>query len=155
VIPRLALLLSCLALAGCGSSWNPFNWGQTEEVIIRSEGGDAGSPDMLTVPDPRPQMPRVVALSIDRMPTGAILTARGLPPRQGWWGAELVPVPAARAPAGTLAFVFKAVPAPAPQQVGTERSREVVVARTITLGALEGMSRIVVVAGENQMAIRP
>lgn len=152
---RLLTLVLCLTLAGCGSSWNPFNWGQREQVLIRTEDGGGGSPAMLTVADPRPRMPQVAGIQIDPMPTGAILTARGLPPQQGWWAAELVRVPAARTPAGSLAFVFKAVPAPTPQPAGAQRTREVVAAATLTRGDLTGVSRIIVAGESNQLSVRP
>lgn len=153
MIARLSLVVACLALTGCGASWNPF--GQREEVIIRTRDGGAGSPEMLTVADPRPRMPRVVGIGLDPTPSGVILTARGLPPQQGWWDAALVPVPAARAPAGTRAFVFKAVPAPTPRRVGPERAREVVAAATLSRGDLAGVSQVIVVGAANQLSVRP
>ncbi|HBH00028.1 MAG: hypothetical protein JKP98_12055 [Rhodobacteraceae bacterium] len=148
---RFLPFLLCLALAGCG--W--FNWGQSEQVLIRSEDGGAGSPNQLVVADPRPRMPQVLGIQLDRTPYGAILTARGLPPRQGWWNAALVRVPDSQTPPGSIAYVFKAVPDPVPQPAGTQRSREVFAAARVPLADLTGANSVIVVAGQNQLSTRP
>lgn len=156
---KIRLFLSLLLIplvAGCGESrLNPFNWGgRTQEILIRTPDGGAGNPSDLVTDDPRPLIDQVIGVQIDPTPTGAILTARGLPPTQGYWLADLVRVPPDRAPAGTLAFVFKAVPDPTPQPAGTQRSREVVVATTLSRGDFNGVNTVLVVADRNQMSAR-
>jgi hypothetical protein len=128
-----------LALAACGESrWNPLNWfgNSTEETVAVVE----------VVTDPRPLVAEVTALTVERTPTGAIVRARGLPPTQGWWAAELVPVET-ESPAEVV-YEFRVVPPPAPTASSTPRSREIVVATFIPNLRLAEVRRITV-RGQN------
>lgn len=133
-------LAVALLLAACGESrLNPFNWfgGSTEEDTVAV---------VEVVTDPRPLVAEVTALTIDRTPTGAIVRARGLPPTQGWWAAELVPVET-EDPADVV-YEFRVVPPPAATPVSTPRSREIVVAAFIPNLQLAQVRRITV-RGQN------
>ncbi|PRX32752.1 hypothetical protein SAMN05216257_10624 [Meinhardsimonia xiamenensis] len=140
-----------LSLGGCVQGLgrlNPLNWfGQAEEVTVDAVEAE-------TVRDPRPLVERVVALEIARRPGGAIVTARGLPPTQGWWAAELVPLGDELPVAGTLAYEFRIAPPPVAKRVGPPRSREVVVARFVSDEKLEGVRAIQVRGRTNALVAR-
>ncbi len=144
-----------LSLAGCGggfSSLNPLNWfGQAEEVPRITEADTAAGVEK---PDPRPLVAQVVGLEIARTPGGAIITARGLPPTQGWWDGELVPANGETPVSGTLSYDFRIVPPPVARRVGPPRSREVVVAHFVTTRGLEGVRAIEVRGRVNALIVR-
>lgn len=124
-----------LSLAGCGairdSRANPLNWfGRSSDAPTRA---------VVAANDPRPLV-TVTELRIAPSAGGAIIEARGLPPVQGWWGADLVPVESGEA--GTLAYEFRAVPAPAARRVGPPQGRELVVAAFASDARLAGVRTI-------------
>ena len=102
--------------------------------------------------DPRPLVDRIAALSVEPVPGGAVIRVVGLPPRQGWYGAELVPVP--RGDDDVLAFQLRALPPDEPTRVSTPRSRQLVVARNVTDQELQGVRRIRVDGLENALVAR-
>lgn len=151
----LAGLALTLTLSACGSvresRLNPFNWfGRSEASRV------AEARTVAERADPRPLVDQVTAMSIERLPGGAILRATGLPPTQGFWDAELVPVPQVsetRGADGTvtrmidrsvLVFDFRLAPPPYAARQGTEWSREVEVATYLTDNDLAGVTRVVV-----------
>jgi hypothetical protein len=144
----MAMLALTLTLSACAavreSRFNPLNWfGQSEARAARSVPADAYAP----TPDPRPLVDQVIAMAVEPIPGGAILRVTGLPPTQGFWEAELVPVEStAAAPIdeGVLVFDFRIWPPPYVARAGTQPSREVEVATYLTLNDLEGVTRIVV-----------
>ncbi|EKE44034.1 hypothetical protein OCGS_2015 [Oceaniovalibus guishaninsula JLT2003] len=140
--------LACAALlAGCGQSrLNPFNWfgGSTETVTL-----DTGR---VVAVETRPLVEQVAALDIARKPGGAILTATGLPPVQGFWNGALVPV--GDAADGRLDFEFRIEPPLQPTRVSTAVSREVIVGIFLTDRQLAGVSEIRVSGARNARAVR-
>ena len=132
-------LAVALLLAACGESrWNPLNWfgNSSEETVTVVE----------VIEDPRPLVAEVTALTIDRTPTGAIVRARGLPPTQGWWAAELVREET-ESPAEVV-YEFRVVPPLGPTPSSTPRSREITVAAFIPNIRLAEVRRITV-RGQN------
>lgn len=145
----LLLLTLCATLAGCGgfreSRLNPFNWfGRSEPretVEVVAERGD-----------PRPLVETVVSMTVEPMPGGAIVRARGLAPTQGWWAAELVP---ARTEAeGVLIYEFRLLPPVGRADVNTPRSREIDVAIFVSDYKLERAGEIVVQGATNARTSR-
>lgn len=147
------LLVSSLALAGCArvaeSPLNPLNWfGSSRAVAVQSQDGtprplipaDRG----VRIVDERPLIREIVALSVDRTPQGAIVTATGQASTQGWFNAELVPV---SFDGGTLTLAFRAEPPTGFEATGTEASRRIVAARAFSRSDLFGV-RAIRVAGE-------
>ncbi|MBM9593040.1 hypothetical protein JM664_00755 [Rhodobacteraceae bacterium MCCB 386] len=138
------------AVAGCArigrSRLNPVNW------FGRAERVETVAAPVQGVSDPRPLVPQVTNLTVERNPGGAIVRATGLPPVQGWHGAALVPVP--NAGQGVLAYQFRALPPAGPTRVSTERSRELVVAVFLTDQALAGVREIQVSGATNALAAR-
>jgi hypothetical protein len=156
--PLLAMLALTLTLSACAavreSRFNPLNWfGQSEARAARSVPADAYAP----IPDPRPLVDQVIAMAVEPIPGGAILRATGLPPTQGFWDAELVPVEGTEeAPVedGLLVFDFRIWPPPYVARAGTQPSREVEVATYLTLNDLEGVTRIVVRGARTERVTR-
>ncbi|WP_431299344.1 hypothetical protein [Tabrizicola sp. BL-A-41-H6] len=143
---QIIVLSLCIALVGCGESkLNPMNWfggSQPRETIVLPE----------TPADPRPLVAEVVSLKVEPMPGGAIVRATGRTPTQGWWKAELIPLPLTED--GTLVYEFRLVPPPAPTSVSTPQSREVTVAEFISDIRLEPVREIVVQGSGNARSAR-
>jgi hypothetical protein len=146
--PVLAVTL-CAVLAGCGGfrdSWlNPFNWfGRSEPRETIAVAAEAE--------DPRPLVEAVLSMSVEPMPGGAIVRARGETPTQGWWAAELVPMDIDDA--GVLVYEFRLEPPPRATDVNTPQSRQVDVAIFISDVRLERVSEIVVQGSTNARSAR-
>ncbi|MBD3764687.1 MAG: hypothetical protein IE927_08130 [Rhodobacterales bacterium] len=140
-------LAAFLALGGCGTRLNPFNWfggSQTAQVPVQAEVQIAA--------DPRPTVDQVTALVIEPLPGGAILRATGLPPTQAFWNAELVEEPSDD-PA-VLLFRFVAVPPDAPARVSTVPSREIVAAVYLSDQDLAGIRTITVTGRDGARSLR-
>ncbi|MFE3837469.1 hypothetical protein [Pseudogemmobacter sonorensis] len=150
-LPRALAALSLLALvAACGSvresRLNPFNWfgrsePRAERVVLPEKPAD-----------PRSLVSTVLSMEVDRLSSGAIVRATGLPPSQGYWDAELVAQPVTES--GTLVLEFRIFPPVAPQPQGTQVSREVVVATHLSNIRLRDVREIVVQGAENARAVR-
>ena len=143
-------LVCAVVLSGCArvseSRFNPFNWfggGNEEERVAVAED----------TADPRPLVAEVTSLAVERTPTGAIIRATGLPPRQGWHTGELVPDTDGPV-GGVLSYRFRAVPPFEPTRVSTERSRELSVAVAISQITLSETRVIQVIGARNVRTTR-
>jgi hypothetical protein len=150
---RLIAAITLLGFLGaCGSlrdsRLNPGNWfgGDREEKVVLAEGA--------TYVDPRGLVAEIVRLKVDRMPGGAIITATGLPPTQGFFAGELVALNGELPDKGTLKYEFRLAPPPSPEQVVNQRSREVVVGYFVSDQVLAGVRRIEVLAQSNRRNVR-
>lgn len=144
------LLALCVPLAACGgASRDDGNAppGERRGVLgfFLNDGPDIRD----TV---APLAPQVISVSVDRTPGGVILNTVGLPPRQGYWEAELVPTPSEDA--RILAFEFRLRPPLEPTRVSTQRSREVVAGIFLTDQTLAGVREIRVVSASNSIGRR-
>ncbi|RWR07870.1 hypothetical protein D2T29_17810 [Sinirhodobacter populi] len=142
-----------VALAGCG--WmNPMNWfGPSERVqTLEPKGGYAAA-----LQDDRPLVPQVTDLRIDRTLTGAIVSATGLPPTQGWWNAALVAENDGLPVDGVITYRFVAAPPPAvspdAHRALSPESRELTAAASINATRLAQTRRVVVIGAENSRAV--
>ena len=149
--PTAVLLLMSLAACGGGSwknsSMNPSNWfgGRQPDAVV---------PVATALPaDPRPFVDRVLTMSIDTFPGGAIVRATGLPPTQGYWNAELVALPLDEK--GLQVLEFHIVAPTDPAAVINQQSREVTVAYDFTARQLAEISRIEVRAAKNSLSKSP
>jgi hypothetical protein len=138
-----------LVLAGCGglreSRLNPFNWfkkSEPRETIVLP-----GEPT-----DPRGLVETVLSLSVEPLPGGAIVRARGQTPRQGYWQAELVAQPLTDE--GTLVYDFRIFPPTGQTEVNTPQSRQVDVAIYISDVKLANVREIVVQGATNARTSR-
>ena len=122
------LVMALLVLSGCQSRYNPVNWGWFGGS--RSEATLAPNRGYPSDVDPRPLVSQVVSMQVDRVPGGAIVTAVGLPPTQGYWAADLVSTYETEAGKiaskdGVIQLEFRVVPPRGPQNVVNQRSREI------------------------------
>lgn len=140
----IVLLVALSAAAGCStiseSRLNPFNWfGSSREVA---------SSAVVDTSDPRPLIAEVTTLAVERTPGGAIIRATGLPPTQGYFDGDLVPVGDGAAD-GVLAFDFRAFPPLTARPVSTPQSREIVTGLFLTDQELAGVRQIRVNGAQN------
>lgn len=155
--PLTAALALTLTLSGCGfgqSRLNPFNWFGSSQQVATLEPTD-GYPAVEG--DTRGMVAQVTALEIKRTLDGAIVTAHGLPPTQGFWDAELVPDDKGRPVDGVITYHFllrePPVGSPAAGRVMTPESREIVAGAFINTTRLANTSKIVVIAAGNSRSI--
>ena len=144
----LAALGVVLLVAGCGtireSRLNPFNWfGRAEP----RETVTTAAPQ-----DERLLVAQVLSLSVDPYSTGAIIRAKGIPPTQGWWEAELVARPLDEN--GVLILDFRVFPPITNTPQGTPRSREITVATSLSNVKLDQVREIVVQGATNALSSR-
>jgi hypothetical protein len=142
----LALLVVVLGLTGCASRLNPMNWfGRDREERVQI------SETVAAPVDDRQLVTEVISLSVDPLPGGAIVRAMGLPPRQGYWEADLVEV---GREGGEIVFEFRVYrPVDANTRVGTQRSREILAGTSLTTQDLAGIRQIVVIAQQNRRSV--
>ena len=137
-----AALVALMFLANCGfvrdSKLNPFNWfGRSEpaeKVVIEQPK------------DPRYLVADVVSMTVEPYSGGIIVRAKGITPTQGWWDAELVELE--QDDPSHLVLEFRLLPPLTEADVNTPRSREIVVAKTVSPQRLEYITKITV-QGEN------
>lgn len=146
----IALVAAALLITSCGQSrLNPLNWFGRAQSATPEERRLAAAQS-----DPRALVAQVVAVEVARRPGGAIVTARGLPPTQGWWDGELVPAAGGKPLAGTLVFDFRIAPPPRARRIGPPRSREVVVGLFLSEQKLRGVRAIQVRGAGNALVAR-
>lgn len=138
-------LAGLAALAGCSTRLNPLNWFGGSERVETVEPVEVRL-------DPRPLVPQVTELAVDRHPSGAIIRATGLPPRQGWYDGSLVRVP--DTDPGVLAYQLHAWAPSYQTQVSTPQSRELVVATFVSTDRLAGIREIRVSGALNTLSAR-
>jgi hypothetical protein len=152
---KLLAAICILGLLGaCGlreSRLNPFNWfGKGREERVAVQRGPLA--------ETRPLVAEVLSLTVDRMPGGAIVNAMGLPPTQGHWDADLVPVLTGAdgqpLPPQVMVFEFRLKPPPRPAPAGTQRSREVLVGTFLSDQKLERVREITVIGQLNRRTAR-
>jgi len=149
---RLIAALTLFALlASCGgyrdSKLNPRNWfGRDREQRIAAQTAE--------VVDPRGLVAEIVALKVDRLPDGAIVSVVGRTETQGYWSAELVPLNNEKPDKSTLIYEFRLLPPPTTEPVGQPRTREVIVGHFVSTQKLEGVRNIEVIARSNRRSVR-
>lgn len=145
----LVLAVAVLLLSACESKLNPMNWfgNSTEERV-------SALPETGEMVDPRPLVDQISALAVERVPGGAIVRATGLPERQGYWEAALVPAPQDETPNATAVFQFRAIPPLEPTAQGTPQSREILAAVFLSDQSLQGVRTIVVQGARNRRSVR-
>lgn len=160
----IAAFALTLATAGCGtireSRLNPFNWfgkdrAEAQATTLAPRGG---YPVKVGKPGQQP-VATVSSLSVEKIPTGAIITAIGLPPTQGFWDTDLVALNDGLPDAnGTLTYRFMVTPPPAEsldaRRVSTPQSREVSAAAFLSNYKLEGVRKIVVEGVGNARSVQ-
>ncbi len=158
----IAALALTLTTAGCGtirdSKLNPFNWfGRDTAAPVETLAPRGGYPVKVGKPNQQ-QVAQVSSLSVEKIPSGAIITAMGLPPTQGYWDTDLVPLnDGAPDENGTVTYVFMVSRPPADsaaaRRVMTPQSREVSAAAFLSTYKLQGVRKIVVQGVSNARSV--
>jgi hypothetical protein len=142
---RIGAALALVALAGCGvgqTRLDPLNWfGTARETPIVATAARPGEP----------VVDQVVSLRADPAPGGAIVSAVGLPPTQGFWNADLVRLPS-QDPSVAL-LEFRLLPPPVRAPVGTQPSREVLAGAFLSREDLAGIRTIAVQGARNSRSV--
>jgi hypothetical protein len=151
-----AVLAASLILTACGglreSRLNPFNWfGRSKPVAttLAPEGGYGQAPG-----DNRVLVDEVTKLEVQRVTGGALISAAGLPPTQGWWDAELIVVDDPETDPSILALRFVVAEPREARRVSTPQSREVTAAIYMSDQKLAEISTILVVGAKNSRTSR-
>ncbi len=148
----LFLVSACTSSGVSADRLNPVNWFKTNTEAEQIE--EMAAPAVSE--DSRELLP--VISSLEAQPFGSdggvILIAAGVPPTFGYYDAALVPVNDGQPIEGELVYEFRAAPPVGDVEVGTEESRELTVARTLTVNELRGVETIRVIAGANEQAIK-
>ncbi|MGC9369330.1 MAG: hypothetical protein ACP5DX_07325 [Paracoccaceae bacterium] len=153
--PLLAVLSVALLLGACGrvrdSQLNPFNWfGRSTEQQVVAGTAPAAQPG-----DPRPLIQQVLEMRVEQIPGGAIVHAMGLPPRQGYWKADLVAENDGRPDEnGVLLLSFRAYQPVEDTPQGTQPSREITAGLFLSNQDLEAVRTIIVRGAQNQRSSR-
>lgn len=137
-----------LGLSACGgtSNLNPVNWFRSDgvkEVAVIPEGG------FLEDQEYRGLVTQVIDMQVQRSTGGAIIRATGLPPRLGYWNAELVPENFERPVDGVLTYMFRISEPPYHTNSGRPKQREVLVGHFVSNTRLQGVRTIRVVGERN------
>ncbi|QBF32107.1 hypothetical protein [Thalassococcus sp. S3] len=164
--PLLALLLASFVLSSCGTRLNPLNWfGNSREVrtsapqqevnpLLPQETGSG----MFDRPDdvyPGIPIDRITELTVEPVPSGAIVRATGIAARQGAYLVQLTPqTEDGPDENGVMSYTFDVVYPVAGTPVGTEFSRRVSVAQSLSNEDLSRISVIRVVARDNARETR-
>ncbi|KIC21275.1 hypothetical protein [Leisingera sp. ANG-Vp] len=159
--PLAITLASALVLAGCGwkdSRLNPSNWfGSSEPAAVEPAANtnpllpqDSNARGIFARPEPEDVtvlISRISDLRIERTAAGAIIYATAIASRQGAYNVELRPVELPED--GVLAYDFRVVYPEFQTPTGSEFSRTVHAARTVTEQDLEGIRTVRVNGTEN------
>ena len=148
-MPLVMVLLVVASVSGCAkireSRINPFNWFGTAQP--------AAPATLYTAPgDARALVGQVTVMKVEPFQGGAIVRATGVPETQGYYDAELVPLPVDDK--GKLVFEFRIFPPAIPAAAGTPYSRQVTVAAAISDIKLQGVGTIVVQGASNALSAR-
>ena len=148
-LPLTAALIALTLLSACGglrdSRLNPFNWFGRSQPAAQVQVAAAPT-------DPRALVDQVLSLQVEAYPGGAIVRAKGLPPTQGYWEAELVARPLDEN--GVLVLDFRVFPPTTAAGVVNQQSREITVAYNLSDIKLQGITEIVVQGAGNARSSR-
>lgn len=159
------LLATSVVLAGC-SGWsdsrtNPRNWfGNSRSTqVVLAQDPQAANPliPQKSSMSKRPEkadasvlITSITELRVDRTPTGATILVTGIASRQGAYDVELHLEPADdTSPKGTLNFTFRVVYPNDPTPIGSDHTRTVREAYSLSNHDLQGVRLIRVQAEQN------
>ncbi len=162
------VLTSSLVLSACGwrdSRINPSNWGQGRSVEVAEPSAvnpllPAKRPGLF---DRAPEEERdssvliasVTRLQVDQTPTGVIILAEGLASRLGAYDAKLRLVnPDQAVTDGVLHLEFRVTYPDEATRLGSERSRKVIEAYSVTTQQMRDVRQIQVRGAQNAMETR-
>ncbi|MCE2521909.1 MAG: hypothetical protein J4F49_01635 [Rhodobacteraceae bacterium] len=150
----IAMAAAAVFLSGCSGSTvdsgrlNPLNWFQTNTEPETELAVTA-------VQDERELIP--VISGVQAQPFGGggsiILIATGIPSTFGYYDAALVPVNEGKPVDGELVLELRANAPDGEVETGSEQSREISVATTLTERQLEGVQSVRVIGAVNEQVI--
>lgn len=139
----IVVLMIAVALIGPGCSGNSFsNWlNPKPTTTLEPKGGYKP-----VAVDNRPVIEEITSLRVENTLGGVILIAEGLPPTQGFWEADLVPVETGDAKSTSRKFEFRARPPISPAPTGSTASRKIEAGIYLSNQDLEGARTLTVVS---------
>lgn len=140
----LLLVSLILTLGACGSRLNPLNWfgGEREQrITVQTREGAAAEVT------PFVYISEITQLSIEQTTSGAIVRATGVTPVQGYYNADLI---LAERTETTLVYDFYALPPEGNRSAGLQ---EIVAGAELSVGELQGIRTITVVAQNNRRTV--
>ncbi len=148
----LALVLGLAACDG-GFTLNPLNWfasinAEERGVALVPPGGWPEDTDH------RLLVAQVTAMRIERTTSGAIVRATGLPPRLGYWDAELVPLNDGEPENGVLGYAFRIASPRWDNGTAGPKQRSVEAAAFVSNAALRDIRAITVYGDRNSRTAR-
>lgn len=161
-----ALLISTVAISGCSTKANPFNWfggGSSAPVAAPSENTNALIPErsglfrsnneeVVFIGQPLDTVSNMV---LERVPDGIIIRVTGVAALQGFYAVQLTPENDDEvAVDGVLTYFLQGLQGPSAGS-GTPESREVVAARKVSDQTLRNTKTIRVEAKNNAVQARP
>ena len=162
------LLLATIFVAGCSTRANPVNWfnndppeednftaiEESNPLIPDGDGGFFRSGREERARYRGVPIDAVTDVTIERVAGGVIITARGLASTQGVYDARLTPAAGEVPEDGVLVYRLEARNDPNVTSAGTERTREVIVARKRTQQELGGAKRVRIESATNAVEAR-
>lgn len=136
-----------LTLTAC-SNFSLFNGQGNNRVEVVPAGGFPADLDN------RILITQVTDLTIRTASGGMLIEATGLPPRLGYWDAELVPLNHEVAEDGVLTYEFRISEPWTLEGTGTPYSRRVLVAHFVSTAKLQGVHTIRIVGQSNSLTAR-
>ncbi len=154
----ICLAVGAILLSACSTRLNPRNWfGGSEEVAVEATAGEANP----LIPEQNQLMRRpeatyagvpvrsVTELKVERIADGAIIRASGVAYVQGAFAVKLSPLNEGVPQNGVLTYELLAVHPSWGSRGGSDQTRTVTVAHSLTEQQLSGVRTIKVVAAEN------
>jgi hypothetical protein len=152
IIFALSLVLGLAACDG-GFSLNPLNWftittDGVERVALEPDDGWPDDEDRRLVVD------QVTALRVEKTTSGAIVHATGVPPRLGYWDAELVAQNDGEPEDGVMTYVFRIATPRWATRASTPKARTVEVGAFLSNAQLRDIRTIRVLGERNSLTAR-
>ncbi|PID36688.1 MAG: hypothetical protein CR993_03415 [Rhodobacterales bacterium] len=149
-------IVAITALSACdgGFSLNPLNWfsgastsGEETVALVPADGYPEDQ-------DRRIAVARITGLKLERTTAGAIVRATGLPPRLGYWDAQLVPENGGKPENGVLTLTFRIAEPRWNQGTGTPKSKVVNAGYFLPTRELKNIRSVRVIGANNSMTAR-
>ncbi len=151
MVVAVPLVSGCSGTSVDSGRLNPLNWFERNKQTEPTTEVVAIAPQ-----DERELIP--VVSSVQAQPFGGsdsiILIATGVPPTFGYYDPALVPVNDGQPIDGELVFELRAAAPAEEAEIGTEESREISVATTLTQRQLQGVESVRVIGAVNEQVVR-
>ena len=156
----LCLAIAVMGVSACNSRYNPVNWfGGSEDLPDEGSSTNPLIPKKSGMSRPEESYPGIPVatiseLKVERVANGALIRATGVAYVQGAFSVQLQPQNKGKPVDGVLTFDLMAIHPSNGYAGGPDRTREVIVAHSLTDQQLEGVRTIKVVANNNARQAR-